>query len=52
MQMTNCEEIFYAGTGVLLVKEGDNITLFDVQQKRCTAASITRLQYYKIYVMY
>ncbi|KAI1229973.1 Coatomer subunit alpha, partial [Lamprotornis superbus] len=33
----NCEEIFYAGTGSLLLREPDGITLFDVQQKRCGA---------------
>lgn len=34
IQLPNCEEIFYAGTGNLLVKEGDMVTLYDVQQKR------------------
>ena len=34
IQLPNCEEIFYAGTGSLLVKEGDSVTLYDVQQKR------------------
>lgn len=34
LQLPNCEEIFYAGTGNLLVKEGDMVTLYDVQQKR------------------
>jgi coatomer protein complex subunit alpha (xenin) len=32
--LPNCEEIFFAGTGNLLVKEGDMVTLYDVQQKR------------------
>ena len=31
----NCEEIFYAGTGMLLLRDPDGVTLFDVQQKRC-----------------
>lgn len=30
----NCEDIFYAGTGCLLLKDADGVTLFDVQQKR------------------
>lgn len=34
IQLTNCEELFYAGTGNLLVKEGDHVTMYDVQQKR------------------
>lgn len=34
VQAPNCEDIFYAGTGCLLLKEADSITLFDVQQKR------------------
>lgn len=34
IQLTNCEDIFYAGTGNLLVKEGDQVTMYDVQQKR------------------
>jgi hypothetical protein len=38
IQLTNCEEIFYAGTGNLLVKEGDQVTMYDVQQKRILAS--------------
>ena len=30
----NCDEIFYAGTGMLLLRDTDAVTLFDVQQKR------------------
>jgi len=30
----NCDEIFYAGTGMLLLRDTDSVTLFDVQQKR------------------
>lgn len=29
-----CEDIFYAGTGMLLLKDADCVTLFDVQQLR------------------
>ncbi|XP_057244480.1 coatomer subunit alpha-like, partial [Malurus melanocephalus] len=34
VQVPNCEEIFYAGTGNLLLRDSDSVTLFDVQQKR------------------
>ncbi|XP_052228436.1 coatomer subunit alpha-like [Dreissena polymorpha] len=34
VQTPNCEDIFYAGTGCLLLKDSDSVTLFDVQQKR------------------
>ncbi|RUS90316.1 hypothetical protein EGW08_001914 [Elysia chlorotica] len=37
VQAPNCEDIFYAGTGCLLLKEPDTVTLFDVQQKRTLA---------------
>ncbi|XP_055957036.1 coatomer subunit alpha isoform X2 [Patella vulgata] len=37
VQTPNCEDIFYAGTGCLLLKENDAVTLFDVQQKRTLA---------------
>lgn len=30
----SCDMIFYAGTGSLLLRDPDSITLFDVQQKR------------------
>jgi coatomer protein complex subunit alpha (xenin) len=30
----SCDEIFYAGTGMLLLRDADAVTLFDVQQKR------------------
>jgi len=33
----SCDEIFYAGTGCLLLRDADGITLFDVQQKRSLA---------------
>ncbi len=31
---SNCDEIFYAGTGMLLLRDADSVTLFDVQQRR------------------
>ncbi len=31
---SNCDEIFFAGTGMLLLRDNDSVTLFDVQQKR------------------
>lgn len=30
----NCDEIFYAGTGMLLLRDSDGLILFDVQQNR------------------
>nr|CAD7196149.1 unnamed protein product [Timema douglasi] len=33
VQTPNCDEIFYAGTGMLLLRDADSVTLFDVQQK-------------------
>lgn len=35
--MSPCEDIFYAGTGMLLLKDADAVTLFDVQQLRIIA---------------
>lgn len=37
-QLPNAEEIFYAGTGCLLVKEPDTVSLYDVQQKRALSS--------------
>ncbi|KAK6623727.1 hypothetical protein RUM43_009580 [Polyplax serrata] len=37
VQTPNCDEIFYAGTGMLLLRDSDGVTLFDVQQKRTLA---------------
>lgn len=34
VQAPNCDEIFYAGSGVLLLRDPDGLTLFDVQQNR------------------
>lgn len=34
VQAPNCDDIFYAGTGCLLLRDADAVTLFDVQQKR------------------
>ncbi|KAL8592535.1 hypothetical protein ACOMHN_030220 [Nucella lapillus] len=38
VQTPNCDGIYYAGTGCLLLKEPDTVTLFDVQQKRTQAS--------------
>ena len=34
VQSPNCDEIFYAGTGMLLLRDPDGVTLFDVQQRK------------------
>ncbi len=34
VQCPPCEAIYYAGTGHLLLRDGDGVTLFDVQQRR------------------
>ena len=34
VQTPACDMIFYAGTGSLLLRDTDCVTLFDVQQKR------------------
>lgn len=34
IQTSQCDEVFYAGTGMLLLREPDHVTLFDVQQLR------------------
>jgi len=34
VQIPSCDDIFYAGTGCLLLKDADSVSLFDVQQKR------------------
>ncbi|XP_037070234.1 coatomer subunit alpha-like [Pollicipes pollicipes] len=38
VQAPACDEIFYAGTGMLLLRDTDAVTMFDVQQKRSTAS--------------
>lgn len=44
--MPNCEEIFYAGTGSLLLRDADGVTLFDVQQKRSLATvKVAKVKY-------
>lgn len=40
VQTPTCDEIYYAGTGMLLLRDSDHITLFDVQQKRSLAQGI------------
>ncbi|XP_069697001.1 coatomer subunit alpha-like isoform X2 [Periplaneta americana] len=37
VQTPNCDEIFYAGTGRLFLRDSAGVTLFDVQQKRTLA---------------
>ncbi|KAK3106032.1 hypothetical protein FSP39_011311 [Pinctada imbricata] len=37
VQAPNCDDIFYAGTGCLLLRDADGVNLFDVQQKRSLA---------------
>ncbi|XP_062521183.1 coatomer subunit alpha-like [Corticium candelabrum] len=34
VQAPNCDMIFYAGTGNLLLRDNEHVTLFDVQQRR------------------
>ena len=31
---TNVEDVMYAGTGKLLLREADRVVLFDLQQKK------------------
>ncbi|CAF1023866.1 unnamed protein product [Didymodactylos carnosus] len=46
IQLPNCDEIFYAGTGLLLIREQDHVTLYDAQQKRSLASvRITKAKY-------
>lgn len=37
-QNLNVDDLFYAGTGVLLLKTSDAVHLFDVQQRRTMAS--------------
>ncbi|XP_063929353.1 coatomer subunit alpha [Zophobas morio] len=34
VQTPPCDEVFYAGTGMLLLRDPEHVTLFDVQRKR------------------
>jgi hypothetical protein len=43
VQVPNCDDIFYAGTGCLLLKDADGVMLFDVQQKRLVASFFVQL---------
>ncbi|CAO1311217.1 unnamed protein product [Diamesa hyperborea] len=46
IQTSNCDEVFYAGTGMLLLRETDHVTLFDVQQLRNLAqVKISKCKY-------
>lgn len=38
-QNSTVDDIFYAGTGLLLLKNADGLQLLDVQQKRVIAAA-------------
>lgn len=40
VQTPTCDEVFYAGTGMLLLRDVEHVTLFDVQQKRTLAQGI------------
>ena len=41
VQTPPCDMIFYAGTGSLLLRDTDSVTLFDVQQKRFVILLLT-----------
>ncbi len=41
VQTPPCDMIFYAGTGSLLLRDAEQITLFDVQQKRLLVVTIS-----------
>lgn len=42
----NCDEIFYAGTGMVLLRDPDQITLYDIQQKKALAeVKVTKCRY-------
>lgn len=45
----NCDEIFYAGTGMLLLRDVDGMILFDVQQNRLLATVKTSKVKYVIW---
>ncbi|XP_055345500.1 coatomer subunit alpha-like isoform X2 [Paramacrobiotus metropolitanus] len=46
IQLSGCDEIFYAGTGVLLYKDGDQMIMYDLQQKGPLAqARIPKVKY-------
>lgn len=46
IQLNGVDEIFQAGPGVLLLRDADGITMYDVQQKRNIAqAKITKVKY-------
>ena len=46
VQTPTCDEIMYAGTGMLLLRDNDNVTMFDVQQKRSVGTvRISKVRY-------
>jgi len=40
LNIPGAEDIFYAGTGSLLIRDADGLQLYDVQQKRCIASVV------------
>ncbi|XP_064393238.1 coatomer subunit alpha-like isoform X1 [Halichondria panicea] len=46
VQCPPCDRIFYAGTGHLLLKDAESVTLFDVQQRRSlNTVKISKVKY-------
>ncbi|XP_038045670.1 coatomer subunit alpha-like [Patiria miniata] len=46
VQTPTCDEIMYAGTGMLLLRDNDTVTMFDVQQKRSVGSvRISKVRY-------
>ena len=46
IQLSGVDEIFQAGPGVLLLRDSDGVTMYDVQQKRNLAtAKIAKVKY-------
>ena len=44
IQLNGVDEIFQAGPGVLLLRDAEGITMYDVQQKRNIAQAKIRLE--------
>jgi coatomer protein complex subunit alpha (xenin) len=46
ISVPNATDIFYAGTGMLLLREPDQVTLYDVQQKRAlTSVKMSKVKF-------
>uniref|UniRef100_T1J5P8 Coatomer subunit alpha n=1 Tax=Strigamia maritima TaxID=126957 RepID=T1J5P8_STRMM len=46
IQTPVCDEIYYAGTGTLLLRDSEGLTLFDIQQKRSLATlKVAKVKY-------